>query len=255
MHPAEQPGWLIVGHGTRDTAGQAEFVQTARVLQVRAGSLPVAHAYLELVEPTIEQGLQSLVERGVQRVLVVPLLLFTAGHAQSDVPQAIAQAAKRLGIEIVGQTTSLELQSQLLALSRLRYSAALQGTSPSARTMLLMVGRGGSDQSALAAMQRYTATMADMLGVESATAFVALAKPTLPETLQELAARQPATVVVQPHLLFQGEVLATISRQVALQAERSPEIDWRLAAHLGPHPFLIEAIVARISEVAPNSAR
>src|SRR5688500_8451642 len=100
-------GYLLVGHGTRDAIGQAEFLQLAKLVAERA-SVPVEPCFLELAQPTIEEGLQRLAQRGVQRVLIIPLLLFTAGHAKQDVPEAVAAFAAPLGIEVLGQTAALE---------------------------------------------------------------------------------------------------------------------------------------------------
>jgi sirohydrochlorin cobaltochelatase len=254
MHDDSLPplGWLVVGHGTRDVAGQAEFREVVRQLAERS-TVPVASGFLELAEPTIAQGLGELADRGVRRVLVVPLLLFTAGHAKEDVPVEVAQSAAALGIQVVGQSAALELHPQLLELSRLRFREAIGSLEGTADTRLLIVGRGGSDAAALEAMRTYTAELAASLGVLGQTAFAALARPTVEEAVIEIAAVGSVRVVVQPHLLFRGEVLASIDQQVAAARLVHPNIQWLLASHLGPDPLLIEAILSRIEETATKN--
>src|SRR5687767_3853616 len=116
----ESLGWLVVGHGTRDRAGQAEFFELVELLARKVGDRgpQVEPAFLELASPTIAQGLARLAARGVRRVLVIPLLLFAAGHAKDDIPQAVAAAALPLGIDVVAQVGAMESQPQLLELSR-----------------------------------------------------------------------------------------------------------------------------------------
>ena len=78
---SDDRGWLIVGHGTRSERGQAEFRQVARQLAENLVG-PAEHAFLELAQPTIAEGVQRLAERHVREIVVVPLLLFTAGEAR-----------------------------------------------------------------------------------------------------------------------------------------------------------------------------
>lgn len=241
-------GWLIVGHGTRERAGQDEFRDVVRQLAQRT-KVPVSGAFLELAEPTIAQGLDDLTVQGVRRVVVVPLLLFAAGHAKEDVPAAVAQAAKPLGIEVVGQSAPLELHPKLLELSRVRFQEAAGDQVDPAETLLLMVGRGGSDETAVAAMRLYAAVLSATLGVQFQTAFVALAAPSVETSLSKIAGQGFRQVVVQPHLLFSGEVLHFLRRQVTLAAETHSHIKWVLASPLGTHPLLVEAIYGRIGEV------
>src|SRR5690606_2597655 len=87
-------GLLLVGHGTRDTAGQAEFLSVAAQLAERFPASAVEPCLLELCEPTTTQGSARCVQRGVQRLVVQPLLLFAAGHARRDIPEEIAKAAR-----------------------------------------------------------------------------------------------------------------------------------------------------------------
>src|SRR5258707_5141020 len=87
-------GLLLVGHGTRDAAGLDEFAVVVERVRV-AASEPVEGCFLELARPTIGEGLARLVDRGVRRVTVVPVLLFAAGHAKRDIPAAVEEAAAR----------------------------------------------------------------------------------------------------------------------------------------------------------------
>jgi sirohydrochlorin cobaltochelatase len=251
---ALQLGYLIVGHGTRDPLGQSEFREVVRLLAEKLAQ-PVASAFLELAEPTIPQGLAELAAKGVRQVVVVPLLLFTAGHAKDDVPAAVAAAAATLGLEVVGQSGALELQPHLLELSRLRFWEAVGSATDLAGVRLLMVGRGGSDPEALDAMRSYTAALSASLGVAGETAFAALARPSLAEAIDAFAECGAAQIVVQPHLLFEGEVSQAINRQVAQAKEAYPHIKWLIARHLGPHPLLIEAILAELARENPSRAR
>lgn len=241
-------GYLLVGHGTRNPTGQGEFLQLAKMLQERC-TVPVEPCFLEIAQPAIEEGLQHLAQRGVQGVLVVPLLLFTAGHAKHDVPDAVAKVATPLGIQVLGQTAALEDHACLLELSRRR--AGLEAASnwrTGSPPYLLLACRGGSDPEAIAAAKRYAAQLASSLGAQGEAAFVAIARPSLAETIARLATSGIKEVIVLPHLLFAGEVLHVIQAAVQSASEEHTAVRWTLGEHLGPHPLVLEVLLSRIAE-------
>lgn len=237
-------GWLIVGHGTRHVPGLREFSQIAQLLQAQA-NVPVEACFLELAEPTIEQGLTALAQRGVKRVLVVPLLLFAAGHAKQDVPRAVAECAQSLGLEIMAQIAALEDHAALLELSCLRVREALP-TADLEHARVLLVGRGSGDRAAIEKVRTYARTIANLLQLPCEVAFVAVAQPRLLEKLAELGRQQVPAVIVLPHLLFRGEVLQTIQAEIAAAKAESLQTNWIMAEHLGAHRLVAEAILARI---------
>lgn len=240
-------GWLIVGHGTRNEAGRGEFTEVVRLVTEQAG-VPVEACFLELAEPTIEQGLAALAARGVKDLLVLPVLLFSAGHAKQDVPDAVALAATSLGLNVVGQSAALDRHESMLKLSQQRFQEQVLPVDK--KSIFLLVGRGSSDPAGIAAVQAYSADLSVRIGIRGETAFVAAANPALPEKLSELGASGATHVVVLPHILFQGEVLSTIASEVAKVRQRFPVTTWLLAAHLGPDLLVADALIARAREVA-----
>src|SRR5437870_4104997 len=92
---ANQQGLLLIGHGTRDPIGQAEFLQTVELVRARCGELPVEYGYLELAEPPIAAGVAALVRAEVTEIIAAPVLLFAAGHAKDDIPRELANAVEQ----------------------------------------------------------------------------------------------------------------------------------------------------------------
>lgn len=264
----DQLGILLIGHGTRSTIGQQEFLATvAGVARHFEGSL-VRPCFLELVEPSIDAAIDELVERGVTHVAVAPLLLFAAGHAKRDVPAAIEAARMRHPRVHFSVAAHLGCHPRLLELSAVRFEAAerMSGESPAveadaqevrkeSRTNVggarawVLVGRGSLDPTAWAETERFLNLRRSLTPVnEARVAYLAMAAPKLAETLAELGPHPYDTVVVQPHLLFAGDLLEQVSREVTLAAERFPRVVWRLAAHCGVAEAVVEAVVERIHE-------
>jgi sirohydrochlorin cobaltochelatase len=245
-------GWglLLIGHGTRDPVGREEFLQAADLVAQRAAPRPVEACFLEIAEPTIAAGLQRLAARGVAEVGVVPLLLLAAGHAKRDVPEALAAGAARcvgLRWHLAPHVGSHELVAALAA-KRFAEALAAYGSPPAisqgvrtAPTLLVLVGRGTSDPDAMAEMGRFAAAHSASVAMPVEVCFMAAARPLLEEKLAEVARRGFGRVVVQPHLLFAGEVLDQLQAMVEVMRARNPQIEWVLAGRLGPDPLLAEA--------------
>src|SRR5262245_1199599 len=94
-HDGPDIALLLIGHGSRDAIGTAEFLATAELVRKAVAGTSVEPCFLEFAQPTIAEGFQSLAARGVGRIVAVPVLLFSAGHAKQDIPAALAAVAAR----------------------------------------------------------------------------------------------------------------------------------------------------------------
>jgi sirohydrochlorin cobaltochelatase len=244
-------GLLLVGHGTRSERGRAEFLETAGLLRQWLPGTPIAPCFLELAEPTIDEGLALLVAQGCRRVVVMPLLLFAAGHAKDDIPRAVANAARaQRGLEVTF-AEHLGCHQRLLRLSAQRFEETLRvAREVAARdTLWLMVGRGSRDADALAEMERFVQERLVWTPVGHVrVAYLAMAQPSLATILPQIADWRLPRVVVQPHLLFHGDLLDTVERQVGEIAAAWPDQQWLVAPQLGVADLLVEAIAERFWE-------
>jgi len=230
-------GVLIVGHGTRDLSGQGQMRSLA--CQIAGCLAPLASelAFLELAEPTIAQGVARLAAAGVRRLATVPVLLFRAGHAERDIPEAVAAAASAHAIEVIGQTAPLEHQSAVVELSAERFSQGLEragcaATSPD-RIALGLIARGSSSASAAAAMDEFARLRNVLLPVGAyRVGYAAVRRPTIAETLDWLASTDAQVLVVQPHLLFEGEVFHALCSAVEERRARDAR-RWVVCRPLG----------------------
>jgi sirohydrochlorin cobaltochelatase len=241
-------GLLLVGHGTRDAAGLAEFACLARNVVELLPEFAVEPCFLELAEPDIPTAVNRLLDRGIGQVTVAPLLLFAAGHAKRDIPAAVTAAIEaRSGRRelIVNQLPPLACHPRIVELSTLRFQEALRNRSAvdQGETMLLFVARGSSYPEALAEMRRFASLRAEQTPVgRTEVCFAAIAEPDLPEGLRRAAASPFRRVVVQPHLLFTGQVLSQIERAVAKMAKLRPQREWIFTAHLGSSNLVATAV-------------
>lgn len=249
-------GILLIGHGTRDLVGTAEFFALADRLGQQVRPLPLQACLLELQPPTIAAGWQALVGQGVTHIHAVPLLLFAAGHAKTDIPQALAACQQGTPEVTWDLTRPLSRCPEVLALVTRRLDQVLPSNPRERdRTALVIVGRGSYDpcaQADLKVLAHCIGILREVRRVEPA--FFAMATPRLPEVLAQVAAdREIEHLIVQPHLLFDGAIYQGIGRLVEHSQTLHPRCRHRCGRYLGPEAELASALVRRIQELRPQS--
>lgn len=249
-------GLLVVGHGTTDEVGAAETRRVAACAAALLPDVPVELGFLELAAPTIHEAVARLAARGCREVMAAPLLLFTAGHALRDVPEALAAAVAAVGMRAF-QAAALGLHPAIVALSRTRRAEALVGAAPvgPAATRLLLVGRGSSDPTTPAQLSAFArASLEEDAGLARAgldLGFVAAAQPTLAAAVAGLCRLPPGGVrriVVQPHLLFRGHVEEQVTEAVASGRAARPDLEWIQVGRLGGGEPVAHAVVGRATD-------
>jgi sirohydrochlorin ferrochelatase len=128
-----------------------------------------------------------------------------------------------------------------------------------AHTCLLLVGRGSHDDSATAEMHEFARLRQQ--GLETAArqeprplvkvevAFLAMAHPLLQKQLAKLVCQGYRRVIVQPHLLFYGELVESIERQVAEMAAGQPDTTWIVTPPLADLPGIVTRATESIQKV------
>ena len=243
---------ILVGHGTKDDDGTREFFELGERLAEQLAPLPVRSSLLEFQRPTISEAWTELVQQGATRIHIAPLLLFAAGHAKQDIPQIVAACRSQTPHVSSDQAKPISRHRSILDLVVGRVSDTLRPLEIRREsTALVMVGRGNRDPCAQADMRVLSEVVSrrvDVARVE--TAFYAMAEPSLPVVLQQLAQNgRYKTIVVHPHLLFAGRLFQAISRQVEQTAESFANVDFQLSPYLGPDRRVADAIADRIRQL------
>ena len=249
---------LVIGHGTREPSGVEQFHQVVEQLRARLAPRRVEPAFLELCPPSIPEAIAALAGAGVTRVTAAPLLLFAAGHAQHDIP-AMLSAAKAAHPQIeFCQASCLECHPAMVELSALRFHEAIRreetppdSDSEDSDTLLLLVGRGSREPAANAEMYRFARLRFEKTPIGWVeVCFTALTEPSLDRGLEIASSLPFGRVVVQPHLLFDGELLRRIQDRVSSAGCAEPQRKWLVTDPLGPHQLLADAVIELASAAA-----
>ena len=254
---------LAIGHGTRNERGRQTFLDFVETYQKLDTSRPVIPCFLELTQPTIQQGVKACVERGYTEITALPILLFAARHNKFDVtneldrsrspyPQLNFSYGRHFGIT----PKIIELWRERLAeLDKLEYNPR---NISRADTVLLFVGRGSSDPDANGDVYKLARIMWEGSGYQTVeTCFIGITHPRLEEGFRRAYLYQPKHIIVLPYFLFTGTLMEKIFSITAQQEEQYPDIDFTCLPEMGIAPQLLQVIrereiEAQLGKVAMN---
>jgi energy-coupling factor transporter ATP-binding protein EcfA2/sirohydrochlorin ferrochelatase len=254
---AAAPALLVVGHGTRDADGLAEFHALTAMVRDAAGALPVETGFIELAEPLVDTAVDRLVDAAAPRSVVsVPLVLLAAGHLKNDGPASLARARQRHPAIAFTLARDLGIDPAVLAVAEDRIRAALPAGHDPDSTGVVLVGRGSSDPDACGDLYKVARLLADGRGLGLVEpAFAGVAQPDLPAALERLRRLGARTIVVAPFLLFTGVLVPRLYASASAWAAGHPDLDVRAAAHLGPDRRLAKLVLERYREAIQGDVR
>jgi sirohydrochlorin ferrochelatase len=125
------------------------------------------------------------------------------------------------------------------------------------RTALLLIAHGSRQDEANADLHHVVAEMRRRGGYDPIEAsFLELAEPGIDEGGARCVAAGAERVVLLPFFLSAGvHVRRDLTEARRRLAARFPQVDFRLAEPLGPHPLLIEIVAQRASQAVGERER
>jgi sirohydrochlorin cobaltochelatase len=251
----DRPALLVVGHGTRDAIGAAQFRAFVERVSGRAGDVPVGGGFIELSRPPLAETVARLVGRGQRAYVAVPLVLVAAGHAKTDIPGALARERERHPGISVRYGRPLGPHPTLLALLEERVDA-LVAPADRADTAVLLVGRGSTDPDANAEVHKVARLFWEGRGFAFVeTAFVSLAWPGVPEGLVRARLLGAKRVIVLPYLLFSGVLPDRMVQQARAYTAANPDVTVECAALIGGTDALAGVVLERYHEAIAGDIR
>jgi sirohydrochlorin ferrochelatase len=219
--PAD-PRLLLVAHGTRSATGLRTTEELTAAVRAARPGLRVDLCYLDVAAPSLAD---ALAEPGA--AVLVPALLSTGYHVQTDIPAAVAgrddvRVSRHLGPHPLLTTALVE---------RLREARAARPDAPQAATTVL-VATGSSRPEAATEIAEAAQLLAAELGRTVRT-------HTLAEDLVAAFAAAAQPVEVATYLLAEGQFVDTIRAAAAGGVVADP---------LGVHPSVVRLILARYDE-------
>lgn len=253
------PAVLLIGHGTRRAAGVAEFHRLAEQIREALPNRTCLAGFLELVEPDVPTALEQLRQQGFRRIIALPALLLAAGHIKNDIP-AILNAFQAQHPEMrITLGADLGIHPHLLQVARERIESCEADFGPDyerRETLLMVIGRGGSDPDANSSVSKITRMLWEGMGFGWAeTAYTAVAAPLMADALERTHRLGFQRVMVFPYLLFTGRLVEQVRATVADYQRRHPEVKAVVAPYLNAHPLVVATFLERLAETERGEAR
>jgi sirohydrochlorin ferrochelatase len=80
-------GAVILGHGSKAREANEALWSIVEQVKAKSGLEVVEAAFLQFHHPDLEEGVARVIERGADRVVVIPYFLFCGVHLQEDIPE------------------------------------------------------------------------------------------------------------------------------------------------------------------------
>jgi sirohydrochlorin cobaltochelatase len=240
---------MLCGHGSRDPEAVREFELAAASLRERLSGFDFGAGYLEFARPTIQEGLARLADRGAERILAIPGMLFAASHVKNDLPWEMNSfIADNPGIDVrLGR--DLGIDPKLLQAAADRIATAADDRIALSDTLLVVVGRGTNDPDANSNISKIARMLWEGLGLGWAeVAFSGVAHPRVDDALARAAGLGFRRIIVFPYFLFTGVLVKRIYAQTDAAAGLFPEIEFVKALYLRDHEAVLDAFCDRVAE-------
>jgi len=249
---------LLVGHGSRNQAGNDEIQQFHRHWQAEHPDWRIELCYIELADVLLEQGLQHAAQDS-DKVIIVPLILSAAGHVKAEIPEHIAEARKQFPqVEFI-YTPHLGANEEILKILKKQLNSVLKSLAmPDPKTTgVILLGRGSSDRVAngeLAKMARwlYEDTEHELVDI----AFTGITHPRLETAIQRQTRLGMTQIAILPYYLFTGLLIERIAEQVTRLQSQYPQIALACGDYFGFDQGIFKLLDQRVAEacdpVAPK---
>ncbi len=254
---------LAIGHGTRNDRGRQTFLDFVATYQKLDPSRPVIPCFLELTKPTIQEGIETCIQKGFEYITALPILLFAARHNKFDVTNELDRASAPYPQLSINYGRHFGITPKIIQLWRERLA---QLDRPEHNpynisredTVLLFVGRGSSDPDANGDVYKLARIMWEGSGYKIVeTCFIGITHPRLEEGFRRAYLYQPKRMIILPYFLFTGTLMEKIFTISAQQKEQYPDIDFACLPEMGIAPELLQVfrereIEAQLGQVAMN---
>jgi len=81
---------VLFGHGARDVRWREPFDRLAALWKAQHPNVLVELAFLELMQPSLEEAITSHVASGANILIVVPVFFGQGGHLRNDFPALLS---------------------------------------------------------------------------------------------------------------------------------------------------------------------
>lgn len=104
MAALSKHGIILFAHGARNAEWAEPFEKIRDQFSASHSEAPIVLAFLELMHPDLHEAIETLAQKSVTQITLIPLFLAQGGHLKRDLPKLVSEANKKYP-DIVIKTT------------------------------------------------------------------------------------------------------------------------------------------------------
>jgi len=86
---------LLISHGSHSSKTEEEVSHFVEVLRQQSDISIIEYAFLEIARPSIPEGIESCVQKGATKVIILLNFLNAGKHVDEDIPLLIEEARSK----------------------------------------------------------------------------------------------------------------------------------------------------------------
>jgi sirohydrochlorin cobaltochelatase len=98
---------ILFGHGARDIRWREPFDRLASLWRSQHPGVPVELAFLEMMQPSLEEAAAALGALGAKSITVVPVFFGQGGHLRNDFPALLKDCQEKFPQIALGATPAV----------------------------------------------------------------------------------------------------------------------------------------------------
>jgi sirohydrochlorin cobaltochelatase len=249
---------LFVGHGSRDPEGNSQVLQFIDSVKDQWDeSLLIESCFLEFERPTVNQGIDSCVEKGANQIFIIPIMLLPAGHSKIHIPAAIDEAKKKYPHVQLTYGRPIGVHEEVFEILKTRLVETGENLdNPNPDTAVLLLGRGGSDPDANSDLYKISRLFWEKTNYKLVEpAFMGVTDPLVEEGVERCLKLGAKKVVILPYFLFTGILMKRLENMIVKFQSQHPHIEFKLAGYFGYHRKLQDILKDRAKEALQGEVK
>jgi sirohydrochlorin ferrochelatase len=222
---------VFIGHGSRNDAGNSEFVQFIENLFLKVDSPIKGYGFLEKAQPTIQQALETAILSGATIITVIPVFLLPGIHANKDVPFEVSFIQHRYPTITIHYGAPIGIDELIieLLLERLLEKGYRN-------EKVLLIGHGSREPAAAKELSELGLLLEKKIGAKVKIAYLK-AEP----VFTDLFAESKEKIYIIPYLLFSGGFVNLIK-------EKARKLEHIVCDPIGFHEKLQYVLLKRMHQ-------
>lgn len=105
-------GIILFAHGSRDPNWRQPFESILNTLRENT-SHATALAFLEMMQPSLPEAIETMINAGIDHIQVVPVFLAVGSHVRKDLPLLLEEARNKHPQLTIHATAAIGEQQQI----------------------------------------------------------------------------------------------------------------------------------------------